>query len=78
MPAADRSDSAYQNYRANAFGYFPLAERWIAALRADYHASRGDAPFGVPPFVDLRGIAYGRCPLPSVRQRQDDSGPSPR
>lgn len=54
------SDDAYQNYRANVFAYFPFAERWILATRADYRATRGDAPFYVLPSIDLRGIAYGR------------------
>lgn len=54
------SDDAYQNYRTNVFAYFPFAERWIFAARADYRAARGDAPFYVLPSIDLRGIAYGR------------------
>ena len=59
LPAIGSNDT-YQNYRANIFGYFPFAERWILAARADYRASRGDAPFYVLPSIDLRGIAYGR------------------
>jgi outer membrane protein assembly factor BamA len=54
------SDDAYQSYRANTFAYFPFAERWILAARADYRATRGDAPFYVLPSIDLRGISYGR------------------
>jgi hypothetical protein len=54
------SDDAYESYRLNAFGYYPFAERWIFAVRGDYRAARGDAPFYVLPFIDLRGIAYGR------------------
>ena len=50
------SDEEYQVYRANAFGYVPLAKEFILGGRADARAARGDVPFYQLPYIELRGI----------------------
>ena len=54
------SDNKYQTYRAQAFGYMPLAKRWILGARADARAANGDIPFYQLPFIELRGVPVAR------------------
>jgi hypothetical protein len=54
------SDSEYQTYRANAFGYVPLGNQFVLGGRADARAARGDVPFYQLPYLDMRGIPVAR------------------
>lgn len=60
------SDNTFQSYRAHAFSYFPLGDRWTLGARADWRTARGEVPFYQFPSIDLRGIAYGRFQNESV------------
>ena len=50
------SDNRFQAYRAHVFAYFPSGDRLSLGLRADGRAARGDVPFYMLPFIDLRGV----------------------
>jgi hypothetical protein len=54
------SSNRFQAYRAHVFDYFPIASRWTLALRADARTARGDVPFYMLPFIDMRGIPAAR------------------
>jgi len=54
------SDSKYQTYRAQAFGYVPLAKQVILGGRIDGRAANGDVPFYQLPFIELRGVPVAR------------------
>jgi hypothetical protein len=54
------SDNTFQAYRGHVFGYWPLHDTLVLALRADARAARGDVPFYQFPFIDLRGAPSGR------------------
>jgi len=54
------SDNKYETYRAQAFGYLPLSEKFIVGARIDGRTSRGDVPFYQLPFVELRGVPIAR------------------
>lgn len=54
------SDNTFQTYRGHFFGFSPVAERFVAAFRADGRAARGDVPFYQLPFIDMRGIPAAR------------------
>jgi len=54
------SDNKYETYRAQAFGYLPLSEKFILGARIDGRTSRGDVPFYQLPFVELRGVPIAR------------------
>jgi hypothetical protein len=54
------SSNDFQTYRAHVFGYLPLGKVWTLALRADGRAARGDVPFYMLPFIDMRGIPAAR------------------
>ena len=54
------SDTKYQTYRAMAFGYLPLGERFILGGRIDGRAANGDVPFYQLPFIELRGVPVAR------------------
>jgi hypothetical protein len=60
------SDREYQTYRAHAFGYLPVGERFVFGGRFDARAARGDVPFYQLPFIDLRGIPIARYQDESV------------
>jgi hypothetical protein len=50
------SDTRFQLYRANAFGWWPARRDLIVGGRVDLRAANGDVPFYMLPFVDLRGV----------------------
>lgn len=50
----------FESYRAHVFDYVPLASRWTLGLRADARVARGDVPFYMLPFIELRGIPAAR------------------
>jgi len=54
------SDNKYETYRAQAFGYVPLSEKFVLGGRIDGRTSRGDVPFYQLPFVELRGVPVAR------------------
>lgn len=54
------SSNRFETYRAHVFDYVPLARHWTLALRADARFARGDVPFYMLPYIDLRGIPAAR------------------
>jgi hypothetical protein len=54
------SDNDFQAYRAHVFDYLELHKGSALGLRADARLARGDVPFYMMPFVDLRGIPAAR------------------
>lgn len=54
------SDNRFQSYRAHAFAYFPIGQSLVLGTRIDGRAARGDVPFYMLPFVDLRGVPAAR------------------
>lgn len=54
------SDSAFQSYRAHAYGYWPLGTRLVLGGRVDARWANGEIPFYRLPYIDLRGIGSGR------------------
>ena len=62
------SDNRFRTYRAHVFSYLPLAAapQWLVSLRADGRAARGDAPFYMLPFIDLRGVPAARFQAESI------------
>ena len=54
------SDDKYQTYRAQAFGYVPLSQRYVLGGRVDARAANGDVPFYQLPFIELRGVPVAR------------------
>ena len=54
------SSNDFQAYRAHVFDYLPLSPRYTLGLRADARMARGDAPFYMLPFVDMRGVPAAR------------------
>jgi outer membrane protein assembly factor BamA len=55
------SDTSFQSYRANFYGYLPLAQqKLVLGGRVDLRAADGDVPFYRLPYVDLRGIGAAR------------------
>ena len=61
------SDDTFQTYRSHVFGYWPVHDKLVIALRADARAARGDVPFYQFPFIDLRGA-------PSARYQNENIG----
>ncbi len=53
-------DTRFQTYRAHAFGYTPLGDSLVFGGRLDARAARGDAPFYMLPFLDMRGMPAAR------------------
>ena len=60
------SDRKYEIYRAQAFAYVPLAEKFVLGGRVDTRTSTGDVPFYQLPFIELRGIPVVRYQDKSV------------
>jgi hypothetical protein len=54
------SDNRFEAYRAHVFAYWPLGTDFVLGARIDGRAARGDVPFYMLPFVDLRGVPAGR------------------
>jgi len=54
------SSNRFETYRAHVFGYVPLARKWTLAMRTDARFARGDVPFYMLPYIDLRGIPAAR------------------
>jgi hypothetical protein len=54
------SSNTFQAYRAHVFDYHQLSRDWILGLRADGRLARGDVPFYMLPFIDMRGIPAAR------------------
>lgn len=54
------STNDFQTYRAHVFDYLALSPDWTLGLRADARLARGDVPFYMLPFIDLRGIPAAR------------------
>lgn len=54
------SSNTFQAYRAHVFDYRQLSRDWILGLRADGRLARGDVPFYMLPFIDMRGIPAAR------------------
>lgn len=54
------SDNNFQSYRAHVFDYLPLRHDLTLGLRADARLARGDVPFYMLPFIDLRGVPAAR------------------
>ena len=54
------SSNRFSTYRAHVFDYVPLAKDWTLGLRADARFARGDVPFYMLPYIDLRGIPAAR------------------
>ena len=54
------SANRFQAYRAHIFAYLPAERSWILGLRADARLARGDVPFYMLPFIDMRGIPAAR------------------
>jgi hypothetical protein len=54
------SDSRFQAYRAHVFAYTPVGKTLVLGGRLDGRAARGDVPFYMQPFLDMRGMAAAR------------------
>jgi Omp85 superfamily domain len=50
------ADTTFQEYRARAFGYWPIGKSIVLGGRIDGRSVDGDVPFYLLPFVDLRGV----------------------
>jgi hypothetical protein len=61
------SDNRFQSYRAHVFAYWPFGERFVLGARLDGRAARGDVPFYLYPFVDMRGV-------PAARLQDENTG----
>jgi hypothetical protein len=53
-------DSSFETYRAHIFAYVPAGKSLVVGGRFDSRAARGDTPFYMLPFIDLRGIPVVR------------------
>ena len=54
------SANRFQAYRGHVFAYWPVSDRFTAALRVDGRTARGDVPFYFMPFLDMRGVPAAR------------------
>ncbi len=54
------SDYDYSQLEVTAYGFKPIMEHWIGALRFDWQQMFGGAPFYLLPYIDLRGVATNR------------------
>ena len=53
-------DTRFQTYRAHVFAYHPVGNSLVLAGRLDGRAARGDVPFYMLPYLDMRGMAGAR------------------
>ncbi len=60
------SDNRFQTYRAHVFAYWPVGDVVLGG-RLDGRAARGEIPFYMLPYVDLRGV-------PAARLQDDNTG----
>jgi hypothetical protein len=51
------ADASFQTYRAHVFAYAPIFKRCVLGTRLDARAARGDVPFYMAPYIDMRGIS---------------------
>ena len=61
------SDNRFQSYRGHAFAYWPFARDFVLGGRIDGRAARGDVPFYMLPFIDMRGV-------PAARLQDENTG----
>lgn len=54
------SATRFQSYRGHVFGYWPVRKDLVIGGRVDGRAARGQVPFYMQPFIDMRGIPAGR------------------
>ncbi len=54
------SDNRFESYRAHVFAYSPFAKDFVLGSRLDVRSARGDVPFYMLPYVDLRGVPAAR------------------
>lgn len=54
------SATRFQSYRGHVFGYWPVRKDVVLAGRVDGRAARGQVPFYMLPFIDMRGIPAAR------------------
>lgn len=54
------SATRFQSYRGHVFGYWPVRRDVVLAGRLDGRAARGQVPFYMQPFIDMRGIPAAR------------------
>lgn len=54
------SATRFQSYRGHVFGYWPVRKDLVLAGRVDGRAARGQVPFYMQPFIDMRGIPAAR------------------
>jgi outer membrane protein assembly factor BamA len=61
------SSNRFQTYRGHVFAYWPFAKDFVLGGRIDGRSARGDVPFYMLPFVDLRGV-------PAARLQDENTG----
>ena len=54
------SATRFQSYRGRVFAYWPASPDLVVAGRVDGRAARGDTPFYLLPFIDMRGVRAAR------------------
>ena len=61
------STNKFQTYRGHVFAYWPFAADFVLGGRIDARSARGDVPFYMLPFVDMRGV-------PAARLQDENTG----
>ena len=61
------STDKFQTYRGHVFAYWPFATDFVLGGRIDGRSARGDVPFYMLPFVDMRGV-------PAARLQDENTG----
>jgi hypothetical protein len=54
------SATRFQSYRGRVFAYWPATPDLVVAGRVDGRSARGETPFYMLPFIDLRGVRAAR------------------
>ncbi|MFZ4284997.1 glyceraldehyde-3-phosphate dehydrogenase [Variovorax sp. HJSM1_2] len=54
------SATTFQSYRGHVFSYWPVGKSVVLAGRLDGRSARGQVPFYMLPFIDMRGIPAAR------------------
>jgi hypothetical protein len=54
------SETRFQTYRGRVLAYWPATPQLVVAGRLDGRGARGETPFYMLPFIDLRGVRAGR------------------